>query len=362
MDVLCLPKHQGGLGLKSLAKWNVALMTTHIWSILTNKNSLWVRWIHAYRLEDRNFWDVPLKQDASWGWRKLLRMREEIRKFVVYKIGNGKGTSVWFDKWSNHESLDKTITKRMIHTAGYDLNTTVYAMVVNGEWQWPNTWRDEIDNINTIPCPILNPDRDDKLCWMTKTGELGEFSVNQVWKDIRPEGNEVPWTRVVWFSQCIPRHAFILWLVLGQKLKTQDKMRTWDSNPDAICMFCNAQKDTHNHLFFECEYPTQVWRRLRMLANMHTVPGRWTEVVTYLQPRSRGNTIWSVIGRLVFSAAIYFIWQERNNRVFKKGTRSIEKLHQDIFEVVRLKVLSLTLKHSPNVEKALRIWKISNPK
>ncbi|GJV94910.1 hypothetical protein Tco_1546487 [Tanacetum coccineum] len=45
-DVICLPKWEGGLGIRSLEIFNIALMTTHIWNIVTNKESLWVRWIH----------------------------------------------------------------------------------------------------------------------------------------------------------------------------------------------------------------------------------------------------------------------------------------------------------------------------
>ncbi|GJR82368.1 putative reverse transcriptase domain-containing protein [Tanacetum coccineum] len=45
-DVICLPKWEGGLGIRSLDIFNIALITTHIWNIVTNKESLWVRWIH----------------------------------------------------------------------------------------------------------------------------------------------------------------------------------------------------------------------------------------------------------------------------------------------------------------------------
>ncbi|GJZ44210.1 hypothetical protein Tco_0591465, partial [Tanacetum coccineum] len=40
-DDICLPKCEGGLGLRSLDLFNMALMTTHIWNIVSNKESLW---------------------------------------------------------------------------------------------------------------------------------------------------------------------------------------------------------------------------------------------------------------------------------------------------------------------------------
>ncbi|GKD39836.1 hypothetical protein Tco_1260043, partial [Tanacetum coccineum] len=62
---ICLPKSEGGLGIRSLELFNIALMTTHIWNIVSNKEPLWVRWIHTYKLNARSFWDVPLKCDES---------------------------------------------------------------------------------------------------------------------------------------------------------------------------------------------------------------------------------------------------------------------------------------------------------
>jgi hypothetical protein len=43
---------------------------------------------------------------------------------------------------------------------------------------------------------------------------------------------------VVWFSQAIPRHAFILWLALRDALVTKEKMCSWGFSGPNVCMFC----------------------------------------------------------------------------------------------------------------------------
>ncbi|GKC41519.1 sodium/hydrogen exchanger 6 [Tanacetum coccineum] len=58
-DSVCLPKLEGGLGIRRIDEFNVALMATYIWCILTHKESLWVKWVHTYKLKGRSFWDVP---------------------------------------------------------------------------------------------------------------------------------------------------------------------------------------------------------------------------------------------------------------------------------------------------------------
>ncbi|GJV94534.1 putative RNA-directed DNA polymerase, eukaryota, reverse transcriptase zinc-binding domain protein [Tanacetum coccineum] len=42
-EVICLPKCEGGLSLRNLHIFNFAFMTTHIWNIVSSKDSLWVR-------------------------------------------------------------------------------------------------------------------------------------------------------------------------------------------------------------------------------------------------------------------------------------------------------------------------------
>ncbi|GKG11089.1 hypothetical protein Tco_0342489 [Tanacetum coccineum] len=87
-DVVCLPKVEGGLGIRRLDYFNSALMVSHLWKLLSLKESLWVKWIHAYKLNGRNFWDVPLRGNMSWGWRKILQLRPIVREFIWHKIGN----------------------------------------------------------------------------------------------------------------------------------------------------------------------------------------------------------------------------------------------------------------------------------
>lgn len=52
---VCRPKDQGDLVLKNLAKWNDVLLIKHIWDILNNKDTIWVKWIKCERLTKRSF-------------------------------------------------------------------------------------------------------------------------------------------------------------------------------------------------------------------------------------------------------------------------------------------------------------------
>ncbi|XP_071715241.1 uncharacterized mitochondrial protein AtMg00310-like [Rutidosis leptorrhynchoides] len=137
-DDLCKPKDEGGLGIKRLKYWNIALMTSHIWRILAHKQTLWVKWIHTYRLTNKHFWEVSINANASWSWRKLLRIRPVIKEFFFHQVGNGNTTSAWFDNWCKLGRLDKIIDSNDIHDMG--LNKKVTELSSGSNWLWPSSW------------------------------------------------------------------------------------------------------------------------------------------------------------------------------------------------------------------------------
>ncbi|GJV43271.1 putative RNA-directed DNA polymerase [Tanacetum coccineum] len=124
-ELVCLPKDEGGLGIRRLEHFNSALLVSHIWNLLSLKESLWVKWVHAYKLNGRNFWDVPIRGNMSWSWRKILQLRPSIREFIWRKIGNGSSTSIWFDKWCLEGPLASRVSPRDIHRAGLTLYSHV---------------------------------------------------------------------------------------------------------------------------------------------------------------------------------------------------------------------------------------------
>ncbi|GJW38040.1 homeodomain-like protein [Tanacetum coccineum] len=190
-----------------------------------------------------------------------------------------------------------------------------------------------------------------------------DFSVSNAWEAIRPSVIEVGWFRIVWFPHCIPRHPFHLWLVMRKSLKTHDNLRPWDVGLDLDinrlrCPFCDLQPDSHTHLFFECSFSSQVWRYVRHLANMDAIPSNAQDIVAHLHPISNKRTTKSIIGKLVLAASSYFIWIERNNRLFKKIRRPPEEIRDLIMVIVRLKLVSFTFKNKDNVNRLHDRWKM----
>ncbi|GJW57424.1 SPX and EXS domain-containing protein [Tanacetum coccineum] len=175
-EVVCLPKKEGGLGIRRLEVFNKALISSHIWSIITNKESLWVKWVHLYKLNGRSFWDIPLRGNIP------LR------------------------------ALSYLISNRDIYRAGLGLDTRVSDIVLAGSWVWPTDWLVKYPPLANIVVPNLT-NAADCSTWLNRQNMEVGYSVAAVWECIRPRNNEIDWFNVVWFNHQIPRHAIHLWLL-----------------------------------------------------------------------------------------------------------------------------------------------------
>ncbi|GJX05369.1 hypothetical protein Tco_0191285 [Tanacetum coccineum] len=122
-----------GLGICRLEDVNMALITSHIWSLLTCKESLWVRWIHTYKLKGRSFWEILLRGDD----------------------------------------------------AGFRLNAKVYDIIHHGSWCWSNDWVSKYPLLVNAAVPHLS-NVADRLFWRKLVAVDSEFSVAKVWDCIRP--------------------------------------------------------------------------------------------------------------------------------------------------------------------------------
>ncbi|GJU57981.1 hypothetical protein Tco_1235747 [Tanacetum coccineum] len=134
---ICRPKSKGGLGLKDLGVWNKAMIVKHLWHIITNKETLWVKWINTVKLKSRSIWTANEETNDSWGWKNIIRMRDEVRKFIVIKIGNGEKAYVIYVNWCRTGALQSFITHRDLYNVRWHDKMVVKDIVENGVCIWP---------------------------------------------------------------------------------------------------------------------------------------------------------------------------------------------------------------------------------
>ena len=89
--------------------------------------------------------DVP--QDASWTVRKVLGLRDIGQSLILYRIGNGQSTSLWFDNWHPLGPLYKRFGDEVAYNDGRSLQAKVSSIIHNGQWRWQRARNCVIRNI-----------------------------------------------------------------------------------------------------------------------------------------------------------------------------------------------------------------------
>lgn len=69
------PYKEGGLNIKDLEDWNNSLIMLQLWKLIDpNSTSLWASWVKHTVLRSKYFWCIPIPNDCSWIWRKILKV------------------------------------------------------------------------------------------------------------------------------------------------------------------------------------------------------------------------------------------------------------------------------------------------
>ena len=99
-ESVCLPKEEGGLGLRRVKDLNDSNVMKHIWNLFYKKDSLWVAWVWRFYMRQGSLWNAKVPTNCSWSWRKILQLRERIRPLIKHKVGDGAATFLWHDSWN----------------------------------------------------------------------------------------------------------------------------------------------------------------------------------------------------------------------------------------------------------------------
>lgn len=75
-----------------------------------------------------------------------------------------------------------------------------------------------------------------------------------------------------------------------------------------------------------------------------------------VKPISHKRLARVVVEKLLFGAFVYYIWQERNNRFFKKKSRQVDQILDIIFSTMHLKLMTIKFKDSSYVDRMKIEW------
>ncbi|KAL1192979.1 putative ribonuclease H protein [Cardamine amara subsp. amara] len=113
---VCLPKKEGGLGIRKAKDMNKALLAKVGWRLLHDKDSLWAHVLQSkYKVgyTQNISWTVP-KSNWSSTWRSVgLGVREVILIDQSWVLGNGREIRLWKDKWLLNRLLMEILVREL---------------------------------------------------------------------------------------------------------------------------------------------------------------------------------------------------------------------------------------------------------
>ncbi|XP_071728108.1 uncharacterized protein [Rutidosis leptorrhynchoides] len=314
-------------------------------SVLT---AMQVYWCSVFILPDMIIKDIEkLFRGFLWCQGPMKRGKAKVKWDNVclpkYEGGWGDGAtgSAWHDSWCNLGIRSNIVTHNDIVRAGWNEKNVIRDIVYDDGVLWPRGWVRRYPVLQSISAPILF-NSPYKYGWKDIHGSVHEFSVSRAWNSLRLQGSKVSWYSVVWFSQCVPRHAFLLWLLLGEKLKTQGKLKPWDVRDGSI----------------QCNFSAAVWSKVQCMLLFDIGSNDWRVIVDQLTPVSERNLANVLVAKLCFAAAVYAIWQERNYRLFKHVSRTEQQVFQAIVSNTRLKMMTIRFKTSSRVARIRSMWNL----
>jgi hypothetical protein len=133
-DVCCLPKFDGGLGIKRPHHMNEAFLMKILWNLITNPNDLWCKVLYS-KYGRNNDLRVSIKSqpyDSSL-WKSLTSIWDQFQQQVVWQLGDGNNINFWLDKWAPNGTSLISITNQSY----IDTTLSVRDVVTpSGEWDY----------------------------------------------------------------------------------------------------------------------------------------------------------------------------------------------------------------------------------
>lgn len=328
----CLPKLEGGLGIRDIGEWNKASILYQLWRLIHYSNpSLWLKWIHDNFLIRKSIWTMKVPYNASWCFKKMLNLRYLAMNHVKYEIGSQSQFLFWHDPWFGHKPLLHYFDSSIVSISETSDMARVGDFINGDQWNLPSSNHVMIIELRSLLANVI-PSRQDKLLW--NDIKATKVNLSTIWNSIRHHGLTPLWHQAVWQSYSIPKCDFITWMALKNRLYTRDRMIKFGLSADQKCVLCNCHNESVQHLFEDCSFSKQVLRH-------DLLNGKWNN---YLNGNFFGANISKARKKLSFiflSVAIYNIWKERNSRIHSTGhALRATQVRNCILSMVREKITS----------------------
>ncbi|XP_071723825.1 uncharacterized protein [Rutidosis leptorrhynchoides] len=227
-NIMTTSKRNGGLGIRNLSAFNLAMLAKQGWRILQNPNSLLSRSLKAKYFPFSSFFEANLENNPSLTWRSILKGRDTLFKGGIWRVANGKSIRIREDSWHPTVSLSSHH-----YEAFHGRGIRRISQVLNQERTWNTGLLRSIVGDQLAPSIPLIPIRatgPDLFAWKGTKDNI--FSVRSAYyvavENLNRDPVSFPYPvfwNLIWKLLVPPKIKLFLWRVGHQSLATRDNLR-----------------------------------------------------------------------------------------------------------------------------------------
>ncbi|XP_056863970.1 uncharacterized protein LOC108850387 [Raphanus sativus] len=320
-EALSHHKDSGGLGLRDIQDFNVAMLAKNSWRILQNPGCLLARLLCGKYCHNASLLTVTCSSSASHGWRGVVAGFQLLKLQLGKAIGNGQTTKIWSDSWISPTA--KLLPYGPPTEVSRDLVVADLLTRETGEWitSMVEAIFPELAHLILLIKPSVQRLEDGFVWLKTKTGiysvKSGYYALREetVELHISPNILSFKWQQHIWKSPSPPKLHLFLWKLCRGALPLGSSLLARGINISGLCPHCN-EPETALHLFFLCPFAVQVWeqapfRDKPLFSETATLHECFTTMSTLIALPPTG------VSSSLTSWILWGIWTSRNTLVFE---------------------------------------------
>ncbi|XP_021759480.1 uncharacterized protein LOC110724371 [Chenopodium quinoa] len=143
------------------------------------------------------------------------------------------------------------------------------------------------------------------------------YSIKHGYEWLQGDLSTVTWTKWIWNKFNIPKHFFIAWLSIHDRLRLRDRLCELGVYNEEACLLCVSVLENLQHLFFKCKYSKVcmvnicAWIGIRF--RMCNIEDAWKVWIRGIKDQIKRKVLLAAL-----TAILYHIWLARNHSYCQK--------------------------------------------
>ncbi|XP_074318501.1 uncharacterized protein LOC141655315 [Silene latifolia] len=167
----------------------------------------------------------------------------------------------------------------------------------------------------------------------------GKLQLSLIYEQLRDHDNKISSVKTVWNRVALPKHSVLVVFAMQHKLATIVKLNHKGLHMVNRCILCKAANESHQHLFFNCQFVASIWHRLLQWMMLRGQTDSLKRELHWLAGRRTRRHLKVQWISSCFTALTYSIWEERNSRIFRDVEHTEDYIVRRVQYLVSIRLL-----------------------